>query len=1492
MIKRFAQFFLATLFTLSSFKSFSQIVATPSAGCAPLVGVNFLGISGASSILWTFGDAASANTNNPTHTYVSPGNYVVTYTAIVSSAPVTHTMLVKVYGKPTPNFSYTLPVSHCAPMTVPFTDLSVGSGTTPITQWQWAYGDGGIGNTQNPTYVYTIPGTFNVTLIAKDANGCDSTITKTAIIKVSAQPTVIINSNPLSLSSCTVPFTVNFSGTNCASGSPSGGPLTYNWGFGNSQTSTSVTPPPVTYTANGAYTVSLTCTDNNQCSKTVSTTVNLLTPHVKVKIRDTVCYGAYVIERDSSNAGFTTWAWGDATPNVTNIPTDTVMHHFTVPGVQTITVTANSGGCLDVKTFTVYVEKVVASFTSTPLAFSCNQPFPASYVNTTNTTVGSPFTWNWSFFPTNGPPPSIATSNVMNPTFTLTQGSNNPYTIFTMYKPTVQLIAISKYGCRDSITHVYDSIKRITSYFYTDKSEGCAPLTVTFTDTSFSTAPLNNYGWDFGDGSPLLTGPTQSIVVHTYTSVGTYSVVHTVTNTAGCTDISFIKWIYVRNPPVPSFSFSPSSVCWSDSVQIINTTTVTPGDTVNHWHVTSDDGYFSGCVNNPTPYWHFNHTGVFGFTMTAYVHGCAGSTPSTSSVTVKGPIARGRYFTRCDSSYKVQFTANLQDCQSATWNYGDGSLQTLTGTGSFTTTHTYTASGNYTAYLTGYNPSTGCRPFTDTIIVTVRKIIAAFAGPPVACSKIPAAFSAFNSKDVMKGCGIGFTWYIGTFPPRVTALDTINYAITTPGTYSVMLVVRDTNNCMDTARSMISISSVTANFAITSSSVGCLPSYVLTTTNTSVSDAPLTYTWNYGDPGSGAANTSTVINGTHTYTSASSPGQTFTITVVATNSNGCVSTATQAITVNAPLPVISPSSSNSVCVNSVINFNAANVPGAVNYVWNFNDGSPTQTVTTISLPHTYTNGGVYSVSLTTTDASGCKGKGTFTVYVQNYPVPGFSYVNQCNSTSSVACAGCAVIFQDTSINPIPGPRNWNLSSGGPVVGTATVGNTYTSPGQYPITLTVTTSFGCAVTVSHTLTVLGAAADYFTDKNTICKNSPILFTIKDTTNVMTWSWDFGDGRDTGNVSPISHYYSFYPPGGTTNASLTYWTSDSACKYSVVYPINIRDVVAAFNRNLELTIQDWRHCIGNTDQFTDQSTGTPTYWFWNFGDGATSSSVSPSHTYTNTGTYTVALAIEDTQYHCKDTIRKTMEILALPSITVVPQPTCALSPSQFTTTGLSSYSYTWSPSTNLNNANVANPIATLTTSTIFTIQVKDIDGCVSVLTQSVYIQEPPKPISWDTAIVIGQQINIPGYAGSGFNYFWNPTSYLSCTTCPYPLFTGTVSMTYTALTMDTMGCFSINNTFTIEVLPKSSVDVPTAFTPNGDGINDVIYVDGWGIKKLNFFRIYNRWGQLLFESNDIKVGWDGTYMGVPQNMETYVWQVSVETYIDEKPLFKTSTFKLLR
>jgi gliding motility-associated-like protein len=108
---------------------------------------------------------------------------------------------------------------------------------------------------------------------------------------------------------------------------------------------------------------------------------------------------------------------------------------------------------------------------------------------------------------------------------------------------------------------------------------------------------------------------------------------------------------------------------------------------------------------------------------------------------------------------------------------------------------------------------------------------------------------------------------------------------------------------------------------------------------------------------------------------------------------------------------------------------------------------------------------------------------------------------------------------------------------------------------------------------------------------------------------------------------------------------------------------------------------------------------------------------------------------------------------------------------------------------------------------------------------------------------------------------------------------------------LACYVTAHTFTVNVNPKTSIDVPSAFTPNGDGINDVLFIGGWGIRKVNYFKIFNRWGQLLFQSNDVKVGWDGKFEGIPQNMETYVYEVSVETYLDST-LTKSGTVKIIR
>ena len=226
MTKRFYLFIV--FFTLISFSAvFSQTITTSSlTGCAPLVGVNFTGVTGATNPLWNFGDGTTASIQNPTHTFGAKGTYVVTYTATGASA---QSLTITVYGKPTPSFTVTTPTEGCIPYAVTFHDNSTSGGGATITNWQWAYGDGGTNttNSANQTYTYSIGGEFNVSLIVTDVHGCDSSLTINDMVIVSQKPTISLVTNPNPAVACLPPLTVTFTSSGSTSHSPLGTSLTY-----------------------------------------------------------------------------------------------------------------------------------------------------------------------------------------------------------------------------------------------------------------------------------------------------------------------------------------------------------------------------------------------------------------------------------------------------------------------------------------------------------------------------------------------------------------------------------------------------------------------------------------------------------------------------------------------------------------------------------------------------------------------------------------------------------------------------------------------------------------------------------------------------------------------------------------------------------------------------------------------------------------------------------------------------------------------------------------------------------------------------------------------------------------------------------------------------------------------------------------------------------------------------------------------------------------
>ena len=212
------------------------------------------------------------------------------------------------------------------------------------------------------------------------------------------------------------------------------------------------------------------------------------------------------------------------------------------------------------------------------------------------------------------------------------------------------------------------------------------------------------------------------------------------------------------------------------------------------------------------------------------------------------------------------------------------------------------------------------------------------------------------------------------------------------------------------------------------------------------------------------------------------------------------------------------------------------------------------------------------------------------------------------------------------------------------------------------------------------------------------------------------------------------------------------------------------------------------------------------------------------------------------------------------------------------------YRWSPAVFLNNPNIANPlVVNPTATTTYRVSVTDILGCPKPVTDSVvvFVRNPVQAstgLSNDTSIVIGQTLQLNGSGGEV--YSWNPGTWLSNSGIANPLAYPEDDIEY-RLTVTTVpeGCVGID-TLKVKVFKvPPSFYVPTAFSPNGDGRNEVLRPIALGMKSVKYFRVYSRAGLLLFSTTEKNKGWDGTYKGNPQDPATYVWAAEGVTYKGE-------------
>lgn len=235
--------------------------------------------------------------------------------------------------------------------------------------------------------------------------------------------------------------------------------------------------------------------------------------------------------------------------------------------------------------------------------------------------------------------------------------------------------------------------------------------------------------------------------------------------------------------------------------------------------------------------------------------------------------------------------------------------------------------------------------------------------------------------------------------------------------------------------------------------------------------------------------------------------------------------------------------------------------------------------------------------------------------------------------------------------------------------------------------------------------------------------------------------------------------------------------------------------------------------------------------------------------------------------------------------------------YTLQGGGGATYNWSPAIYLNTTTGANPVSTPTLSTVYYLSVHDSYGCGSLVNDSVKVRVKRimavHTFPFDTVSAPGETFRLLAVS-PGIIYNWTPSTGLSNPGIADPLVTVSNvigdEMTYQVTATNSDGCKG-EGYVRIRIQKGPAIYVPTAFTPDGDGKNDRFTPYPVGIKSYNYFRVFNRWGQAVFSTKQMHLGWDGTISGKEQPAGTYVWMIEGLTS-DNKLITKKGTVTLIR
>lgn len=1442
---------------------------------------------------WDFGNGnQSIEKLNTQAAYNTSGVFNIVMTIKRSGVEYKTSKQVTVFDNPIPDFDADI-YSGCSPLKVTFKDLSIPT-QNPIISWVWNFGDG-VGSTQqNPINVYNSESKNNVTLLLVDSKGCKNIVVKNNFIISTEQPQIDFTYSDTV--TCKLPLNIKFIGN-----VKSNFTTKYNWDFSNSTTS-ELLEPTIKFNESKTFPISFTATNIYGCKNQIVKNVTIKEEPFKFKIVSQSNKGCAPFKyqfKATSDRIISQYKW---TIDTFVSIKDSGSVILNTPGTYIMKLVASDNfGCSNTFYDTVVVyENPIADFTFDKKS-ACAGPLEVNFKSLTSDAV----LHNWTFLT------GVASSNEANPVRVFLKEG--------VY--TVKYIATNQYGCSNTmIKYGAINISQPIIDIIATKEVGCAPYNTDLSLLKVGDGDIQSVTWDYSDGTQYV-GLNPPMISMNQEAV--FTVNATIKFAGNCPDQTVTKTIIAGKLNSFTAKVSPTTICVKEGIKA-NIPNAATG-TFYTWYFGDGKKKAGKDVD-----YEYSDVGKFDVYVVAERNGCKDSV-YIQTVTVLNPSANFNISSTCNSQeFSFQNKSTGQDL--SRWDFGDG--QTLTSNEK-AINHVYKDTGTYKVKLYVENYTTLCKDSITIELKVINQQEDLGLIPQIGCVPYSAAFTVASSlyKDIqwnfegalidgktgrytynspgqydvtlkatIYGCRKTFN-----FPKIVTVVDyqadfefspaggcapiNLTFSDITQSEFSkitnlrwnigdqgistqkqpqaiftqnkdqlIQLITTDNIGCKDTVEKTVPIFIPKADFESEYKSVCTNINFNFENLSTGVE---LKYYWTFGDN----LDASEEENPVRTFSKEGN----YDVKLVVTDANNCKDSISKNSFVKVEnfeydfvgFPRFK------TCPELISKFEI--IPSNIYYkqaLWDFGDGN--NSLDTNRFPvNIYSESGKFDVSLIVEDFRGCKD----TIKKENY----IEIKGPRGKMSFDPQEGCFPIQINFETEFVDSKFNiWDFGDGVGWIDPSLQRKTnhiYNSPGLAIPSLILDDGLGCVVHLYHdTLNISGTKIKMKLSQKGICTESELVFTDVSQDNIYSpivfREWEFSNGV-TNNEKTFAQSFSV-DSTQILYAKLTIET-EMGCVNSDSVPFK----VFAYP---QLTLDDQK-IICKGDEISLSVSGSK-YYEW-----------SPkSLVYSYDISNPIVKPLKDTWFYVTgyDTILCPVNDSVFIKVNnsffanAGPDTTLCNGDSLMLRTSVSEinsgkFEYTWSLNNEILGTTDALHISPNEEST-YVVNIKN--GSCNEFSLPVFINVSPRPnveAFNDSKISKGQSVVLKASSDQNVIYSWSPNYKISCTDCFNPTVFPSNTTQYKVVGMNEFGCYDEAkiNIEVVDFCSGSTLEIPNTFTPNFDGINDLFRIKyDKDILNIKVLRIYNRYGELIFETRNIDNGWDGNYNNTPINTGVYVYYIEVE------------------